>query len=202
MSGLLGEQWPVKPLGEVCDFQNGFAFKSSTFREKGTPVLRISNIQNETIDTRKLVYVDVNDYPQNLESYVIRKNDLLIAMSGATTGKVGFNTEDIEFLLNQRVGKFEPMDCLDKKYLFYYLLTKVEESLRISAGAAQPNLSTKQIKNFQIPIPPLDEQQRIVSILNETFTNTKLGREKAQLQMYLYDSLERSALQEAFNGRL
>src|SRR3990167_3339241 len=134
--------WQTKILGEVCDFQNGFAFKSTLFRESGFPILRISNIQDEEIETRRVVFFQPKDYKENLDKYRVMKGDLLIAMSGATTGKIGFNATDQLYYLNQRVGKFEPSSCLSKRFLFFFLSTKIEENLKISAGAAQPNLST------------------------------------------------------------
>ena len=172
--------WIIKNLGEVCDFQNGFAFKSNLFTETGHPILRISNIQCEKVETRNVVYFQLKDYNENLEKYRIVNGDLLIAMSGGTTGKVGFNTSDEEYYLNQRVGKFEPSDCLLKKYLFYFLLARVEDNLRISAGSAQPNLSTQQVKEFKIPVPPVSEQQRIVAILDEAFEAIAAARANAE----------------------
>ena len=140
-----GKGWVDAKLDDVCGFQNGFAFKSNTFKPSGVPVLRISNIQDGRIDTdNRLVFFDPKDYRENLDRYRIVEDDLVIAMSGATTGKLGFNTESTVFYLNQRVGKFEPGKKLNKRFLYYFLSTKVEENLRISAGAAQPNLSTEQ----------------------------------------------------------
>src|SRR5690606_8779476 len=144
-------------------------FKSSTYTKDGSPNLRISNIQDGTIDLNDLVFTDRKDYKENLGQYEVRYGDLLIAMSGGTTGKVGTNNTDQLFLLNQRVGKFIPSGQLLKSYLHYYLTTKVEESLKIAAGSAQPNLSTEQIKNFLIPLAPIAEQNRIVAILDEAF---------------------------------
>jgi restriction endonuclease S subunit len=144
-----GLGWVEKRLEEVCELQNGFAFKSSTFKPSGAPILRISNIQDGRIETGNLlVFFDPKDYREKLDRYRIVDDDLLIAMSGATTGKLGFNTEDTVYYLNQRVGKFEPSEKLNKRFLYHFLSTKVEENLRISAGAAQPNLSTEQIKGF------------------------------------------------------
>lgn len=163
------EGWEVKNLGDVCRFQNGFAFKSKTFKEEGTPVVRITNIQNEVVDISNAVFINRSDFEKDLSKYEIYRGDLLIAMSGATTGKIGEYKNSTTSLLNQRVGKFEPLKNLYKKYLYYFLCTKVEESLAISAGAAQPNLSTEQIKSFQIPIPPLPEQKQIVAILDKAF---------------------------------
>ena len=161
--------WRTVKLGNVCDLQNGFAFKSSLFREEGLPILRISNIQNEEVSLEKLAYFVEEDYDIIFERYKVLPNDLLIAMSGATTGKLGFNQSGQTLYLNQRVGKFEPKGDLDKKYLYYVLSTKVEENLSISKGAAQPNLSTQQIKDIAFPLPPLAEQQRIVAKLDAAF---------------------------------
>jgi len=182
------EDWEVKKLGDVCDYQNGFAFKSKTYKESGTPVIRITNIQNERLDLSKIVHINRDDYDKDLRRYEIVEGDLLIAMSGATTGKIGLVETDDIFLLNQRVGKFEPKEDLDKRYLFYYLTNKVEESLAISAGSAQPNLSTTQIKGFKIPLPPLQEQKRIVAILDDAFA--ALDRAKANIEQNIENAEE------------
>lgn len=197
-----GKGWVETTLEDVCGFQNGFAFKSSTFRETGCPILRISNIQDGKVDTEKLVFFDPKDYRENLDRYRIVEGDLLIAMSGATTGKLGFNTEDTVFYLNQRVGKFEPGPKLNKRLLFYFLSTKVEENLRISAGAAQPNLSTEQIKGFVLPLPNRAEQDATVTQLDALAAETqRLTRLYEQKQAALA-ALKKSLLHQAFTGEL
>ena len=163
--------WDPVKLGDICDFQNGFAFKSSLFKEAGKPILRISNIQNQTIDTNKIVFFNPENYEIDFAKYEVKPNDLLIAMSGATTGKIGFNDTDTTFYLNQRVGNLKPNSSLDKKYLYYFLSTKVEENLKISKGAAQPNLSSEQIKNIDISLPPLSVQKQIVEKLDTAFAD-------------------------------
>lgn len=194
-------EWKIVTLGDVCGFQNGFAFKSNLFRETGHPILRISNIQDEEVETRKVVYFRLEDYKENLERYRVVNGDLLIAMSGGTTGKIGFNTTDQLFYLNQRVGKFEPKDCLSKQFLFYFLSTRVEENLRISAGSAQPNLSTEQIKGFELPLPSLPEQQRIVAILDEAFDGIATAKANAEQNLQNARALFESHLQAVFSQR-
>ena len=197
----LSKGWEMKKLGDVCDFQNGFAFKSKTFKDDGIPIVRITNIQNGKLDLSKVVYIDPNDYDKDLSKYKIIKGDLLIAMSGATTGKIGIHKTNKVLLLNQRVGKFNPKSVLNKSFLFDFLETKVEESLAISAGAAQPNLSTEQIKNFQIPLPPLPEQKRIVSILDRAFE--AIDKAKANTEQNLKNAKElfESYLQGVFENK-
>ena len=195
------EGWELKKLKEVCRFQNGFAFKSRTFRETGTPVVRITNIQAELVDLRKVVFIDRQDYDKDLSKYEIINGDLLIAMSGATTGKIGIHKSDEVLLLNQRVGKFEPLENLEKQYLFYFLSGKVEENLAISAGSAQPNLSTEQINNFEIPIPPLKEQKQIVALLDKAFT--AIDQAKANIEKNIANAKElfQSKLNDIFSQK-
>jgi type I restriction enzyme S subunit len=195
------EGWDVKKLGEVCDFQNGFAFKSNTYKESGLPILRITNIQNQNLEVNDLVYFDPNDYKENFDKYKVYKDDLVVAMSGATTGKLGINKTSTVFYLNQRVGKFLPKGAILKTYLYYFLSTKVEESLRIAAGAAQPNLSTEQINNFEIPLPPLPEQRRIVSILDKAFAAIEKAKANAEKNLKNARELFESYLQGVFEGK-
>ncbi len=198
-----GKGWVETRLEDVCGLQNGFAFKSSTFKPSGAPILRISNIQDGRIDAgNRLVFFDPKDYRENLDRYRIVEDDLLIAMSGATTGKLGFNTESTVYYLNQRVGKFEPSERLNKRFLYHFLSTKVEENLRISAGAAQPNLSTEQIKGFVLPLPSVDEQERIVEALEVLSEETQRLARLYERKLAALAALKKSLLHQAFSGEL
>lgn len=190
--------WQTKKLGDVCDFQNGFAFKGGLFKENGLPVLRISNIQNDGISYKRLVFFNKNDYKEDFNKYQALKGDLVIAMSGATTGKLAICDADEIFYLNQRVGKFKPKKDLLNNYLYYFLSTRIEENLKISTGSAQPNLSTEQIKALQIPIPTLSEQHRIVKILDETFEKIEKAKENTEKNLGNSQELFKSYLQSVF----
>lgn len=196
------EQHGVVFLGDVCDLQNGFAFKSTTFGERGIPVLRISNIQNGRVDEEGMPLVDPADYREDLSRYYVEYGDLLIAMSGATTGKVGVNEIETTLLLNQRVGKFEPTDLLNKTYLYFFLRTIVEKNLAISAGSAQPNLSTKQIKEIEIPLPPIADQEALVDRIEQLNAHTESLRSFQWSKRALLGELKQSLLQKAFRGEL
>ena len=161
--------WEWKKLGKIAKLQNGFAFKSKLFVNDGLPIVRIKNIKNEKVLLDDVVYFNVEDYGKKLDSYQIKKNDILIAMSGATTGKIGlYDTEEISYL-NQRVGLFRIENSNLRSYLFYFLSTQIEKNLELSLGAAQPNLSTEQINNIELPLPPFEEQKRIVAKLDNLF---------------------------------
>jgi type I restriction enzyme, S subunit len=193
--------WEIKKLGDVCGFQNGFAFKSKLFTSEGLPVLRISNIQHDKISYKRLTFFKKESYNLNFEPYKVNEGDLVIAMSGATTGKIAISDSKEIFYLNQRVGKFQPKDKLYKKYLYYFLTTQIKENLRISQGSAQPNLSTTQIKNFKIPLPPLQIQKKIAKNLDESFEKISKAMEHAERNLKNSKEVFESYLQNVFEKK-
>lgn len=171
-----------RKLGEVCEFINGFAFKSSLFKDEGLPIIRITNINGFSIDLSDVKFFDSRDYKSNLQSFSVSFGDILIAMSGATTGKIGYyDNKDIAYL-NQRVGKFVPnVNKLNNRYLFHFLHSKTAELYIMAGGGAQPNLSSNKLMNeLYIPLPPLEVQNEIVHIL-DTFTS-HVAELQAELQ--------------------
>lgn len=170
-----------RTLGSVCGFKNGFAFKSNLFRETGLPIIRITNVNGSSVNLTDVKYFDPSDYKENTKNYSVIRGDILIAMSGATTGKVGcFDSAETAYL-NQRVGKFIPdTELLESRYLYHFLLSKTEQIYVLAGGGAQPNLSSKALmEKLLIPIPhakdpinSITEQKRISSILDKFNTLT------------------------------
>ena len=186
---LKNEKVEWKKLGEVCEFINGYAFKSNLFKRKGSPIIRITNINSGKINFGDLKYFDLNDYP-NLNNYKIYPNDIVVAMSGATTGKIGYNYTDNIAYLNQRVGKFIPnRNILENRFLFHFLFSKEDLIFSLASGTgSQPNLSKSDIEKIEIPIPSIETQEKIVKILDK-FTNyvTELQAElQARTKQYEY----------------
>ena len=186
---LKNEKVEWKKLGEVCEFINGFAFKSSLFSQNGEAVIRITNINSGKVIFDDLKYIKLDDYPE-LDRYKVEKNDILVAMSGATTGKIGYQYEDRIGYLNQRVGKFIPdKSIVNRRFLFHFLYNIESELFSLATGSgAQPNLSSEDIKKINIPIPSLETQEKIVEILDK-FTDyvTELQSElQSRTKQYTY----------------
>ena len=184
---LDGTEVEWKPLGDVCNFQNGFAFKSSLFKDNGAPIVRITNIDGKEVNLSDVKYFLLDDYNTDMTPYKVHKGDILIAMSGATTGKIGFYNYEHPSYLNQRVGKFLPnTNILNNRYLYHYLLSKVEDIYIISGGGAQPNLSSNRLMSeVLIPIPPLSVQTEIVKILDAlTALTSELILRQKQYEYY------------------
>lgn len=161
-------KWSMVRLGDVTRIQNGYAFKSSEFKKSGVPIVRIGNLNGNTVDIDSEICYTEKFWYDNPE-FRIHKNDILIAMSGATVGKIGLYNQDIPALLNQRVGKISAnSDKLDYRYLFRYMKSYIfnNQVKRMAAGCAQPNISVSQISEIRIPLPPLEIQKHIAQTLD------------------------------------
>ena len=179
-----------KMLQEVCRFQNGFSFKSTLFKDEGEPILRITNIKEGKLSDDSYVYFDLEDYNENLNAYKVKKGDVVVAMSGATTGKIGYNYSNKEYYLNQRVGLFVPNEnVLLKRFLYHWLTMQTKNIYNISSGSGtQPNLSSIKMMKMVIPVPPLEVQCEIVRILDKfTLLTAELTAElTARRKQYEY----------------
>ena len=162
----LPEGWCKCKLSDVCVFDNGYAFSSDNYNDCGIPLIRISNITNTgSIDLSSCVFIQ--DVPSN--KFIVKSGDLLIAMSGATTGKMGVYLYEEDALLNQRVGNLKCTDAMLQQYRNYYMFAKSDYILKIAYGGAQPNISAKAILDIDVMLPPLNEQHRIVAKIEEIF---------------------------------
>ena len=164
------EGWKIVRLGEVCEVINGYAFDSKLFStEQGKPLIRIRDIKRGYTET----FYD-GDYSSE---YIVRKGDFLIGMDGEFN--IGeWKSEDA--LLNQRVCKLVGSKEINIKYVYYY----IPESLKIienkTSFATVKHLSSKQIKAIELPLPPLEEQHRIVSILDASFEKIDTLKKNAE----------------------
>jgi len=193
--------WVWAKLGEVCKLKNGYAFKSSDYSKEGIPVIRISDINEGVVSVDESVKVIAN---QEYDNYIISKDEILVAMSGATTGKFGIFRNNIIAYQNQRVGKFQILDinALNNTFLLFLLYSLKRKILEDAYGGAQPNISSGKIEELEIPLPPFSEQHRIVAKIEELFSSLDKGIENlktAQQQLKIY---RQAVLKWAFEGKL
>jgi type I restriction enzyme, S subunit len=189
-------EWEEKRLGEVTKLTGGFAFKSALFKNSGIPVIRISNISNthNYIDLTNVVYYD--KIP-NAESFTINSGDLIVAMSGATTGKASiYNITDCAYL-NQRVGLFKSKTSklfygFLVQFVFYDDFKKQLDSVLVAG--AQPNVSSSDIESFAIPFPAFGEQQKIAAFLSSL--DSKI--EQVSTQISITQTFKKGLLQQMF----
>lgn len=169
-------------LGDYVKVQGGYAFKSSEFKEYGVPVIRISNLPQDSIyvDLKDCVYYDSGDY----SNYVISNDMLLIAMSGATTGKTAIYSNQFIAYLNQRVGCFRNIKHIYYPYLYVLVESKLfknQLSSKLIAGA-QPNISSSDLESILLPFPCIELQQEIADSIKSV--NKKINCEEKLMSLY------------------
>ena len=192
-------------LRDVCKFQNGFAFKSSSFSNSGKyKVVKIKELKDGEIR-----FFDdsahINDFSEHLNPYVINNGDILFALTGdpvnknnplSWVGRVSRYGHNEPALLNQRVCKvIVDNDSVDKNYLFYYF--RVFENFyslaqKATGSASQANISTKTIGDIEIDLPPLNEQRTISAILfaidDKIANNKKINHHLEQMAQAIFKS--------------
>ena len=163
----LPDSWCWSTLGDVCSFISGYSYSSSEYKKAGIPLVRISDINDGIISLDNCAYIQ----PQLERNVYLQKGDILIAMSGATTGKMGIYMNEESAILNQRVGVVRVTDSkiISEKYRDYFLYRKSSDILKLAYGGAQPNISGKMICSLLLPLPPYSEQLRIVTKIEELF---------------------------------
>ena len=152
--------WEQRKLGEVAPVRGGFAFKSELFRVDGIPIVRISNVMSNGTVGGDFVFYDEQTPDENI---LLRNGSIVIAMSGATTGKIAkLSLESNEKVYqNQRVGYFLPTNIVDYNFIFPLVnsnsfRTQLNE---IIIAGAQPNISSKEIDTFTFKFPALMKEQ-------------------------------------------
>lgn len=190
--GEIPEHWEVVKINKIVTFINGYAFENFDFNSIfEIPVIRIGDIQKE-----KILYDNClkTKEKEKLKHFLIRSNDILIALSGATTGKIAFCDTDDKAYINQRVAIIRSKLKLVK----YYFLTRGFLLLIELAcnGSAQPNISTKEIGEFKIPLPPIEEQKAIADFLDSKCKLIETFIEKKQKLITLLNEKKQALINE------
>lgn len=192
--GKIPEDWDVIRCKYISTFLNGYAFDSKDLQmDFMYPVIRIGDIKNGGIDTINCQGVN-NNY--DIKDYLIKENDILLAMSGATVGKVGIAHNIENAYINQRVGIIRT-DC--PSYLFYCLSTKefVEYILLCANGSAQPNVSADVYREFSIPLPPKEIKIKIADFLDEKCVEIDTLHSDIEKQIETLEEYKKSIITEA-----
>ena len=184
------EEWKQYKLSDICDLIAGFAFKSVDFGTEGVSVIKIKDIQPPFVNLDDADKVNLSAYDTaKLKKFLISKGDFLLAMTGATIGKIGKYISNEQSYLNQRVLKFQPKEQVDSKFVYYSLLANAFQLYilnHIDSDSAQPNISANTIGKYELSIPCIETQKRIVDILSSLDSKIELNRR-------INDNLEQQA---------
>ena len=179
-------------LNDVCEVYSGYALKSFNEGKEGFPVIKIGNILTDG----RLSLEDCQYTTETVNTkYYSQKDDVYVALSGATTGKIGLMETDESYVINQRVGVVRRKDKkIPSRFIKYFLLKQTERILQEAAGCAQPNISPKQIGAYTFPSFSSEKMEEITRELDKV-TNVIQYRYK---QNNLLDCLIKARFVEMF----
>ncbi|MFO7955215.1 restriction endonuclease subunit S [Thioalkalivibrio sp.] len=188
-----GPHWERVPLSYVADVQNGAAFKSEYFTHgDGLPLIRIRDVGKTETD---------NHYNGPYEEeYLVYPGDIIIGMDGdfraaKWEGDVG--------LLNQRVCRLKiKSQDIDHDFLLYCLQPFLDAINEETSSVTVKHLSSRTVAEIPLPLPPLNEQRRIVAKIEELFSELDKGVESLKTARAQLKTYRQSLLKAAFEGRL
>lgn len=147
--------WEQTTLSDICEMQNGYAFKSSEWTDSGIPVIKIGSIQSKILTVEGNGFVSEDNLSLR-SNFVLNDGDIAIGLTGAYVGKVGRMPANKKAMLNQRVAKFlaKRINESETFYSFIYMNVIQEEFKNFvdftAQGSAQPNISTKDILKYPL----------------------------------------------------
>ena len=199
------ENWCWCRLGDVGDWGAGATpnrSKKEYYSNEGIPWIKTGELNNGIVTSAEEFITE-----KALKECSLRFNrigDVMIAMYGATIGKVAI--AGIELTTNQACCACTPFTGLYNKFLFYFLMANKDNFVKQGEGGAQPNISREKIVKTLFPLPPLAVQNAIVAKLEQVlplvdaYENALLQKE--ELKSTLPDKVKKAILQEAITGKL
>lgn len=187
------EGWKMVKLGEVCEVIAGQSPDSKYYNKTGAG---IPFYQEKKEFTDK--YIGAPTTWTTMETKIAEENDILMSVR-APVGDVNFAIERI--CIGRGLAAIRPSKMLNKDYLYYYLVCE-KVNIKGKEGAVFPSINRNEIRAIEIPLPPLEEQHRIVSTLDTLSEKCRRLEQVAQQTICECDALKQSILRRAFSGEL
>lgn len=202
------EEWTEEKAQDCClKVQSGGTPKGSKFTLTGIPFLKVYNIVNNKIDfDSEPQYVSDEIHNTQIKKSIAYPNDVIMNIVGPPLNKVAILTDQYpEWNLNQAITIFRVKEYLDYKFLYYFFcegtsVKSLGHDLRGVVG--QANISLSQCRNFDIPIPPLQEQQEIVRRVESLVVKADTIEDRYRELKKKVDNLPQAILHKAFRGEL
>jgi type I restriction enzyme S subunit len=182
--------------------QYGYTASSSTL-EEGPKYLRITDIQNDSVDWKTVPHCKIN--ADLLEKYKLNKGDIVIARTGATTGK-SFLIDDVPYcsVFASYLIRLTTNEDLNPRYLWNYLKSSVywKQITVVKRGIAQPGANAQIIGGLSVPLPPVHEQKRIADKVDILLSKLETEKEMVLEVEQKLDLLKQTILTKAYLGEL
>jgi type I restriction enzyme S subunit len=198
------KNWIWVMLNEVSIIQEGPGIRKYQYKKEGIQFLTVTNILEGSVDLEKSKkYVAVKEFNEKYKHYKLNKNDIVTACSGASWGKSAIYGHPDTLMLNTSTLRLRFFgDFGNNKYLYY--LTKAnffKKQIEDQLSGQQPNFGYAHYSKIKIPLPPLKEQKRIVSIIDTAFASITKAKTNAEQNLKNAKELFESYIQGVFENK-
>ena len=195
--------WEEKKLGEIAFLKSGSTPRRSnkSYWEGGTIPWLKSGELNDSMEIKENTEFITEIALDETSVKLFTKDTLLIAMYGATAGKLGILS--IDATTNQAVCSIQnKKEMFNNHFMFYFLYSMREKIISDSFGGAQPNISKTYLENLSLCIPDLSTQEEVASLCDELSIKANQTQSKLEEQLAYLKQLKSSILSKAFQGKL
>lgn len=194
------KNWVTKKFCEVYDVRDG-THDSPKYVNEGYALITSKNLKNDNLNYDNVNYITEQDYININKRSKVDVGDVLFAMIGTIGNPIVIKTEP-DFAI-KNVALFKVPINQDSFFLKYYLDSGlvIEQMTKDAKGATQKFVGLGYLRNFEIPLPPLPEQQRIVAILDEAFAAIATVKSYAEQNLKNAKELFESYLQGVFENK-
>lgn len=196
------ENWCWTRLKFIIDKINYGYTESASMDNIGPKFLRITDIKENGVDWNSVPYCIIDE--KNYEKYKLNKGDIVVARTGATTGKNHIIEEEIDAVFASYLIRFTLNKDINRKYISYFMKTQDywNQIMEERKGIAQPGVNAQKLSNIIIPLPPLAEQERIVNRIESLFDKVDRAAELVDEARDGFEKRRAAILEMAFSGQL
>jgi len=192
--------WTEAKVGDFCEKPQYGYTESATYEPVGPRFLRITDIQNGQVNWDTVPFCDCPEP----EKYLLRENDILFARTGATTGKSFLARDCPEAVFASYLIRLRVQRLVVTEYLYWYFQSPSywSQITEGKEGTGQPNMNGRKLASISVPIPPPDEQRRIIAYLDELQSRVDAVKQHQAATAAALNALLPSILDRAFRGEL
>lgn len=201
-NGVSDESWEESNFGKFTVSQYGYTEKAH-WEKVGPKFLRITDIQDNKVDWDEVSWCPIDE--AGMKQYAVQIGDIMIARTGATTGKSYLICDDVEAVFASFLIRLKVVDKnLDYNYLYGYMQSEDywRQITDFSSGIAQPGVNANKLKQIKFKCPSLPEQHEIVRLIDDLLARERAAQQAAEQALASIDLMKKSILARAFRGEL
>lgn len=201
-NGVSDESWEESNFGKFTVSQYGYTEKAH-WEKIGPKFLRITDIQDNKVDWDEVPWCPIDE--DGMKQYAVEIGDIMIARTGATTGKSYLICDDVEAVFASFLIRLKVVNKnLDYNYLYGYMQSEDywRQITDFSSGIAQPGVNASKLKQIKFKCPTIPEQHEIVRLIDDLLARERSAQQATEQALASIDLMKKSILARAFRGEL